>query len=143
MKAALRITLKAGERIYVNGAVIRVDRKVALEFLNNVTFLIEHHVVKPEETTTPLRQLYFMIQTTLMEPGGSAAAVEMAARSLQLLESTFANGEVLEGLAKVKIAMERQRYMDALKVIRSLFPIEDSILNVASAMDVERVAACK
>lgn len=28
---SLRISLRAGERIYVNGAVLRPDRKVALE----------------------------------------------------------------------------------------------------------------
>ena len=41
MKSTLRISLKSGERIFINGAVLRVDRKVALEFLNDVTFLLD------------------------------------------------------------------------------------------------------
>ena len=57
MKSTLRISLKAGEKIFINGAVLRVDRKVALEFLNDVTFLLENHVLQPEEAKTPLRQL--------------------------------------------------------------------------------------
>ena len=44
------------------------DRKVSLEFLNDVTFLLESHVIQVEDTTTPLRQLYFIAQTMLMEP---------------------------------------------------------------------------
>lgn len=49
MKSTLRISLKSGERIFVNGAVLRVDRKVAVEFLNDVTFLLENHVLQPED----------------------------------------------------------------------------------------------
>jgi flagellar protein FlbT len=68
MKSSLRISLKAGERIFINGAVLRVDRKVALEFLNDVTFLLENHVLQPEQATTPLRQLYFIVQMMLINP---------------------------------------------------------------------------
>ncbi|MGO7646030.1 flagellar biosynthesis repressor FlbT, partial [Rhizobium ruizarguesonis] len=39
MKSTLRLYLKAGEKVLINGAVMRVDRKVALEFLNDVAFL--------------------------------------------------------------------------------------------------------
>jgi flagellar protein FlbT len=45
VKKGLHISLRPGERIYVNGAVLKVDRKVAIEFLNDVTFLLEHHVL--------------------------------------------------------------------------------------------------
>ena len=34
--STLKISLKANEKIYVNGAVIKTDRKVTLEFLNIV-----------------------------------------------------------------------------------------------------------
>ena len=36
MKSSFKIFLKANERIFINGAVIRVDRKVSLELLNDV-----------------------------------------------------------------------------------------------------------
>ena len=68
MKKAMHISLRPGEKLYVNGAVLRVDRKVSVEFLNDVTFLLENHVILPEEANTPLRQLYFVVQTMLIEP---------------------------------------------------------------------------
>ena len=74
MKSTLRISLKSGERIFVNGAVLRVDRKVAVEFLNDVTFLLENHVLQPEQATTPLRQLYFIAQMALINPEGTTHA---------------------------------------------------------------------
>jgi len=49
MKNVLHISLRPGERIYVNGAVLKVDRKVSIEFLNDVTFLLEQHVLLPDD----------------------------------------------------------------------------------------------
>ena len=43
------IHLKRGEKLYVNGAVVRVDRRTSLEFLNDVTFLLENHVMQAED----------------------------------------------------------------------------------------------
>ena len=98
MKKGFRINLRAGEKIYINGAVLCVDRKVSLEFLNDVAFLLESHVLSPDETTTPLRQLYYMIQTMLIEPGSAAAARGMFDATLPQLLATFNNRQVLEGL---------------------------------------------
>ena len=46
MKNTFKITLKPGEKIYVNGAVIKGERKTTLEFLNDVQFLLENHVLQ-------------------------------------------------------------------------------------------------
>lgn len=128
MKNGFRISLRAGERIYVNGAVLRPDRKVSLEFLNDVAFLLESHVILAEETTTPLRQLYFVLQTMLMEPGRAAATRELFESSHALLMSSFANAEILAGLQQVHHLVADERIYEALKTIRALFPIENEIL---------------
>ena len=62
----MHLNLRAGERVYINGAVVRADRKVSLELMNDATFLLEGHVLQPDEATTPLRQLYFAAQTMLI-----------------------------------------------------------------------------
>lgn len=129
MKKGLRISLRAGERIYVNGAVLRADRKVSLEFLNDVVFLLENHVMMAEETTTPLRQLYFVVQTMLMDPGRAAATREMFESSYTLLQASFENVEVLAGLRHVHELVSTGRIYDGLKAIRALFPVEEAILN--------------
>ena len=99
---SLRISLRAGERIYVNGAVLQPDRKVSLEFLNDVVFLLESHVIQAEETTTPLRQLYFIAQTMLMEPASAPATLKLFEASYALLQSSFENEEILAGLTKAR-----------------------------------------
>ena len=85
MKSTLKISLKANEKIYINGAVVRFDRKVTLEFLNDVQFLLENHVLQPEDASTPLRQLYFIVQVMLMNPDSAVQARQMFNRSLPLL----------------------------------------------------------
>ena len=74
----MNITLRAGERLFINGAVIRVDRKASIELLNDVTFLLENHVLQAEQATTPIRQIYFAVQIMLMDPTAAASAAAVA-----------------------------------------------------------------
>jgi flagellar biosynthesis repressor protein FlbT len=129
MKSTLRISLKSGERIFVNGAVLRVDRKVALEFLNDVTFLLENHVLQPEQATTPLRQLYFIGQMILINPEGAEQSTVMFRKSIIMLLTCFKNEEVLAELKRVDGLVTQGRAFDALKAIRALYAVEDRILN--------------
>jgi flagellar protein FlbT len=129
MKSTLRISLKSGEKIFINGAVLRVDRKVALEFMNDVTFLLENHVLQPEDTTTPIRQLYFIAQMMLINPEGKEQAMVMFRKSIMMLLTCFKNEEVLAELKRIDVMVSSGRAFYALKAIRALYPIEERILN--------------
>ena len=129
MKSTLRISLKSGERIFVNGAVLRVDRKVAVEFLNDVTFLLENHVLQPEDATTPLKQLYFIAQMILINPEGAEQSTNMFRKSVVMLLTCFKNEEIVSELKKIDGMVTQGRAFDALKAIRGLYAIEDRILN--------------
>lgn len=129
MKNTLKITLKANEKIYVNGAVIRTDRKVSLEFLNDVQFLLEGHVLQPEDANTPLRQLYFIIQIILMNPDGAADARDMLRRSLPLLLACFSDEQMLSSLKHVDRLVSEGHVYEALKALRGLYVLEAEILS--------------
>ena len=129
MKNTLRISLKAGERIFINGAVLRVDRKVSLEFMNDVTFLLENHVMQPEEANTPLRQLYFIVQMMLINPAGVDQSMEMFRKSIVMLLSCFNDEEVRSELKHIDGMVIQGKAFGSLKAIRSLYPVEEKILN--------------
>ena len=129
MKSTLRISLKSGEKIFINGAVLRVDRKVSLEFLNDVTFLLENHVLQLEDTTTPLRQLYFIVQMMLINPEGAEQSRLMFRKSIVMLLASFQNDEILAELKRIDAVVTSGRPFDALKAIRALYPIEEKILS--------------
>jgi flagellar biosynthesis repressor protein FlbT len=124
MAGGLKITLRAGERMFINGGVIRVDRKVSVELMNDVIFLLEQHVMKPEDTTTPLRQLYFMIQMMLMDPSLHMKAQTMARESVSNLLSSLSDQKLVQGLREAGEMLDNDRPFDALKKVRALLPIE-------------------
>ncbi|UIJ72894.1 flagellar biosynthesis repressor FlbT [Aurantimonas sp. HBX-1] len=131
--ATLRISLRPGERIFVNGAVLKVDRKTTLEFLNDVTFLLESHVMQAEDATTPLRQLYFVVQMMIMDPNNSEAARQLFQSSRSLMLKTYRNRDIIDGLTEASELVERNRCFEALKRVRSLIPLEDESLGKTTA----------
>ena len=124
MTNTLKLSLKPNEKIYINGAVVRVDRKVTIELMNDVIFLLEQHVMKPEETTTPLRQLCFMIQMMLMDPALHMKARSMAKESVANLLVSVRDGKILQGLAEAGELLDSERPFEALKKVRTLLPLE-------------------
>lgn len=128
MRGRIQITLKPGERIYINGAVLRVDRKVMIELLNDVTFLLENHVMQPEAATTPLRQLYFIVQSMLIDPANADTTKELFNTSHALISAHFSNPDILAGLEQARSLIDQDKVFDALKTIRTLLPIEEDVL---------------
>ena len=126
--ASLRITLRPGERIFVNGAVLKVDRKTTLEFLNDVTFLLEGHVMQAEDAATPLRQLYFIVQMMLMDPASLEAAHTLFRTSHAAMVGVYSDAAMVGGLNEVAALVSRDRAFDALKRLRTLIPLEDRIV---------------
>ena len=128
MKNTLKISLKPNEKIYLNGAVIRVDRKVTLELLNDVQFLLESHVLQIDEASTPLRQLYFILQVMLMNPTGANDAYEMFRLSLPLMIASFSDPEITGTLKHIDRMVGEGHVYEALKAIRGLYPLESRVL---------------
>jgi flagellar protein FlbT len=124
----MHISLRAGEKIYINGAVLRVDRKVSVELLNDATFLLEAHVMKVEDATTPLRQLYFILQIMLMSPMDSQRAGEMFASAVTSTIAASRSAALATGLRDVERLVASNRVFDGLKAVRALLPIEAQIL---------------
>lgn len=128
MSRPLRLSLRAGERVYMNGAVLRVDRKVSLELLNDASFLLETHVLQAEAATTPLRQLYFAAQTILIEPGNAERARALF-RTLQAgILAAVVDPDIRAGVTAAGPLVEGGRLIEALKLIRGLYPAEAALL---------------
>jgi flagellar protein FlbT len=123
----MRISLRAGERIYINGAVLRAERKLTFELLNNASFLLENHIIQAEEATTPLRQLYFALQTLLIEPGSETAKSAYVC-IFTATQVSFSTTDIVVGLRLVGRLADSGRIYEALKTLRSLFAVEATIL---------------
>ena len=129
----MQIHLKKGEKIYVNGAVLRVDRRTTLEFLNDIDFLLEGHVIQAQQATTPFRQLYFVVQTMLMDPANAGMTLEVFKHLAHRLGQALETPELSEALKEATSRVDNQRYFDALRQLRIAFQFEDRLLDKGAA----------
>ncbi len=120
----MNITLRAGERLFINGAVIRTDRKATIELLNDATFLLETHVMQASDATTPLRQIYFVIQVMLMDPATARTTSELALALIDKALGAFEDEAVRAGIRNATELIGRGRYFEAMKTVRALYPLE-------------------
>jgi flagellar protein FlbT len=124
----MHITLRPGEKLYLNGAVLRADRKVSLELMNDATFLLEAHIMNADKATTPVRQLYFIVQMMLMNPMDTGAARTLFGETVTRMQAAYTDRPVLDVLSQIGKLVDGERYFDALKLLRSVFDRDDELL---------------
>ena len=138
--ARMNLTLRTGEKLYINGAVVRVDRKVTIELMNDVTFLMETHVLQAGDATTPLRQIYFAVQVLLMDPGAAPNAVGLARHLIEAASLAYRTPQIIAGLGGLRDLLARARYFEALKALRALYPLEQKEMFPEASTDCPQAA---
>lgn len=64
----LRISLRDGEKVVINGAVIRSSGRTDLAIESKVTILRGREIMTPAEASTPARALYFHTMMAYLDP---------------------------------------------------------------------------
>lgn len=124
----LRLFIRANDRLFINGAVLRMDRKVSVELLNDATFLLENHVMHKQEATTPLRQLYFTVQLLLIDPLNAEGTKKLFRQILTNLLNTLDNQILIQGVKQVDVDVSTGQVFMALRRIRELYKTEAMVL---------------
>lgn len=127
--SSIKLHLRAGERIYINGAVVRVDRKTALEILNDASFLLENHVLQVEDAVTPVKQLYFVAQSLLMDPVESRGAKDLFRRMVVDTLKAVGDDELSAGIKTADAELSGGNPFQALKTLRRLFELEADLMS--------------
>lgn len=139
----MKISLRAGEKIYMNGAVFSVDRRVSLQLLNDVTFLLEGHVMQARDATTPLRQVYFSIQTMIMDPAAAEEIVLSVWRMLGALVCAEKESASRARLESVNNLLRSDRWFEALREVREMYRAEEAATLSGARTNREGVMACR
>lgn len=124
----IRLYIRPNEKLYINGAVVRFDRKVSIELLNDVTFLMENHVMQAEEASTPLKQLYFVVQMLLMDPANTDAPMKLFQSMVNSLLEVLESETLRNGVTAVEAEVSAGKTFGALKILRELFAAEERAL---------------
>jgi flagellar protein FlbT len=113
----LKVVLKPGETLVVNGAVIGSGDRTATIFLHNeAQFLRGREMMRAEEAIGPERTLYFAIQLAYLGQG-SEEAVHAA-----LAEMRHARADAMDEIAAIAELLSSRRHYQALRRCRALFP---------------------
>jgi flagellar biosynthesis repressor protein FlbT len=138
----MQIHLKKNEKLYLNGAVIRLDRRGTIELLNDADFLMENHVMQPEQASTPLRQVYFVVQLMLMDPPNAPLLKELFKVNMAQLRRTST-----EALTDVAETIEQRvlegGYFEAMKLIRQSYGFEDASKYNAPSAAIQNFEQCE
>lgn len=119
MKNTLKLSLKANEKIYVNGAVLRFDRRTSVEFLNDVNFLLEAHVMQSEDAISPMQKLYYIIQIMLISPDQISMCKTVYSQHVASHRAVSEDRATLDQIEAIDQLVEAGRFFDAMKLIRN------------------------
>ncbi|WP_333572713.1 flagellar biosynthesis repressor FlbT [Sphingomonas sp.] len=122
----LRITLRDGEKAIVNGAVLRAVGRTQIAVENMVSILRGREVMRPEEATTPARQLYFATMLAYIDPNGRDAHQDAVVQLLSLLIAGLGTAEARELCIRFANDLAQGEYYKALSVARELIAMEDA-----------------
>jgi flagellar protein FlbT len=113
----LKVVLKPGETLVVNGAVIGSGDRTATIFLHNeAQFLRGREMLRAEEAIGPERTLYHAIQLAYLGQG-SEESVHSA-----LTQMRRARPDAIEEISAIAELLSTRRHYQALRRCRALFP---------------------
>lgn len=130
----LKVSLRAGERVIVNGALISADSPTSLVFHNRVTMILERQILRPENANTPSRRIYFAIQNAYVADEAERPAwLEQARAFISDLEGATTQRSVKDRLAHVRAKLDAFEFYPAMREARELFAHDDAMLSPPSA----------
>lgn len=117
----LRISLKDGEKMIVNGAVLRSVGRTDIVVENQVAILRGREVMSPEDATTPARRLYFSTMLAYIDEEGRAAHQQ------QILSLLADLAEAFEGVSAKSACVSFARHVAGGDYYRALADCRDLI----------------
>jgi len=126
---ALKLTLKPGERVAVNGAVIvNGDRRSTFVVENQARVLRERDILKPEAADTPAKRIYLPIMMMYLDPANAETYREEYETRLTEFAHAISTPEALSSCLKLAAHVANGDLYKALTLCRTLIDFESSRL---------------
>lgn len=138
---ALRLTLKPNEKIVINGCVIRnADRRQMLTIENHADIVRGVDLLGEDEAGTPVKNVYFFIQSCLLKPDIRDELVPVIQTDLGKLVPIFheeIGGHIFEAANHVSVG----DYYKAMRALRPLIKYEARLLEMIQGKTTAKTAA--
>jgi flagellar protein FlbT len=132
---ALKVTLKAHERIIVGGAAVKniSGRSTVLLIENEVPLLREKEILREQEADTPCKKIYFLTQLMYVD-GQNLPKLHKLYWKLarEIIEAAPSTMELFEAISD---HIYNAKYYQALKLIRTLIRYEEKAITHARNAD--------
>lgn len=128
--SGLVLKLNPRERILVNGAVIENgDRRSRFSIMTpNANILRLRDAIHPEEVTTPVRRVCYIVQLILSGDAVPHEAQFQLLRGLEQLSQVLTDPDSRALLAEATTAAVSNHFYQSLKALRALLPREERLL---------------
>lgn len=126
---ALKINIKPGEKIVVNGAVITIaEGGNALILQNHAVFLRGKDIMQQEDATTPARKIYFYLMLMYLDAESQEMYYGTFMEFMNELMKATTLRDVADSLMIIFRHVQRGDYYKALKVCKALVDFETELL---------------
>ncbi|PCJ42412.1 MAG: flagellar biosynthesis repressor FlbT [Alphaproteobacteria bacterium] len=127
---ALKISLKPGEKIVVNGAVIvNGDRRSTMILQNRASLLREKDILLAEDVDTPIKHIYFPIMLMYMDEKGFNKYHEQYVLRMTELLSVIEDPVAKTLCVAISKDVMDGEYYKALLKCKKMFEYESTRLN--------------
>ena len=127
---ALRLTLKPNERILINGCVVRnSDRRQVIVIENQADVVRETDLLKEDEARSPVKEVYFFIQTALLDPTIRKKLVPIIQKRLGKLVPVF-HDEMADHIFQAASHVSQADFYRAMRALRPLMDYEGRLLQL-------------
>jgi flagellar protein FlbT len=124
----LRISLRDGEKVVINGAVIRASGRTDLAVESKVTILRGREIMSPAEASTPARSLYFHTMMAYLDPERIEEHHRQVIAALRLVMGLLSCEEGRVAAARFAERAAASDYYRALGDCRALIRLEHDAL---------------
>lgn len=125
----LKLTLKPGERIAINGAVIvNGDRRTTFAVENKARVLRERDILKPRDADSPAKRVYLPIMMMALEPDRKAQFLPHYEARLTEFTDVVGDAATLQSCARLAAAVANGEFYLALTLCRRLIDFEKTRL---------------
>ncbi|MCB2113196.1 MAG: flagellar biosynthesis repressor FlbT [Parvularculaceae bacterium] len=126
----LKLSLKPGEKLAINGAVI-VNGERRAEFIveNRASILRERDIMRAEDATTPARRVYLPVMMMALDPSERVRLFREFEQRLTEIAGVLSEPSALSICLKISAAVANGAYYKALGHCRALIEYERERLN--------------
>jgi flagellar protein FlbT len=129
----LKLSLKPGEKLVLNGAVLmNGDKRTSLMIQNKACVLRERDIMQPDQATTPMRRIYFAIMMMYLDPAEDEQFQNQFALRMTEFMGAIRNGGALALCVEISRDVMSGTYYKALMSCKKLFEFERERLNYDS-----------